>query len=276
MGFPHMMKMKNWASSPNNREKETSMKPIIGITPDFNAGDRKDMGGKEPTYFLRARYIQAIEQVGGIPLILPLVSDRPRQRILLSSVDGLLVTGSGSDLAPELYGERQRYKFRRMSRLRSDLELGITGLAHQAHLPMLGICGGMQSINVALGGTLLQDIPSQLATSVPHQPPGTATKPAHAVQIESRTLLHRITKRTTIRVNSSHHQSVKKVAPSLITSAVAPDGVIEAIESPSHAFLLGVQWHPEFLFDRDPIQKRLFHALIKAAKSYATAKTQTA
>ena len=252
------------------------MKPIIGITPDFNAGDRKDMGGKEPTYFLRARYIQAIEQVGGIPLILPLVSDRPRQRMLLSSVDGLLVTGSGSDLAPELYGERQRYKFRRMSRQRSDLELGIAGLAYQAQLPMLGICGGMQSINVALGGTLLQDIPSQIDSSVPHQPPGSATKTAHTVRVESQSLLHRITRKGKIQVNSSHHQSVKKVAPSLFTSAVASDGVIEAIEAPSHAFLLGVQWHPEFLFDRDPIQKRLFQALIKAAKTYSTAKTQTA
>ena len=114
------------------------MKPIIGVTPDFNAGDRKDMGGKEPTYFLRAKYLEAIEAVGGLPLVLPLVTDSVRQRLLLAKVDGLLVTGSGSDLAPELYGERQRFKFRRMSRLRSSLELGIAKLAYQSGVPTLG------------------------------------------------------------------------------------------------------------------------------------------
>lgn len=244
------------------------MKPIIGVTPDFNAGDRKDMGGKEPTYFLRALYLEAIEAVGGLPLVLPLVTDTPSQRLLLAKVDGLLVTGSGSDLAPELYGERQRFKFRRMSRQRSLLELGIAKLAYQSGVPTLGICGGMQSMNVALGGTLIQDICSQVPTTIPHQPSFPATKPAHFVEVVPRTLMRRIAGRATIKVNSSHHQSVKKLPPRLVTSAVAPDGVIEAIESPSHPFYLGVQWHPECLYAKDPIQKRLFQALVKAAKSF--------
>jgi hypothetical protein len=94
------------------------MKPLIGVTPDFNAGDRKEWGGREPTYFLRARYIRAIEDLGGIPLVLPLAADLAARRRLLTSIDGLLLTGSGPDLAPELYGERQRYKFRVMSQRR--------------------------------------------------------------------------------------------------------------------------------------------------------------
>ena len=248
------------------------MKPIIGVTPDFNAGDRKDMGGKEATYFLRARYLEAIEEVGGLPLVLPLVTDVPRQRLLLARLDGLLVTGSGTDLAPELYGERQRYRFRRMSRQRSALELGIAKLAYRSGVPTLGICGGMQSMNVALGGTLIQDISSQIPTSIPHQPPRSATKPAHVIKVAPQTLLRRIARMGTIPVNSSHHQSVKKVARRLITSAVAPDGVIEAIESCSHPFFLGVQWHPEYLYSHDPIQKRLFLALVKAAKRFAPEK----
>jgi len=246
------------------------MKPIIGVTPDFNAGDRKDMGGKEPTYFLRARYLEAIEAVGGLPLVLPLVTDAVRQRLLLSKIDGLLVTGSGSDLAPELYGERQRFRFRRMSRQRSALELGIAKLAYRAGVPTLGICGGMQSMNVALGGTLIQDISSQVPTSISHQPPSPATKPAHVIEVVPQTLMRRIAGRATIQVNSSHHQSVKKLAGPLVTSAVAPDGVIEAIESCSHPFYLGVQWHPECLYSNDPIQKRLFQALVKAAKRVAS------
>jgi putative glutamine amidotransferase len=138
------------------------MKPIIGVTPDFNAGDRKEWGGREPTYFLRARYVRAIEELGGIPVILPLVADLLARRMLLSHIDGLLLTGSGPDLAPELYGERQRYKFSVMSQRRSTFELEMAQLARSADVPLLGICGGMQAINVAFGGTLYQDIPAQV------------------------------------------------------------------------------------------------------------------
>ena len=245
------------------------MKPVIGITPDYNPGDREDMGGKEPTYFLRARYTQAIEDAGGLPILFPLVSDLARQKQLLSQVDGLLITGSGSDLDPEIYGERQCIPFRQMSKQRSDLEIGISRLAYRGQVPTLGICGGMQSINVALGGTLIQDIAVQHSNEIAHLPPGSATKKAHGITITPRTLLHRIVGKSKIRVNSSHHQSVKKVPSRLLTSALAPDGVVEAIEAPRHAFLLGVQWHPEFLYKNDSIQKSLFLALIKAAKTFA-------
>ena len=248
------------------------MKPIIGVTPDFNAGDRKDMGGKEPTYFLRARYTRAIEEAGGIPFILPLMPDRISWRRIVSQVDGLLITGSGSDLAPETYGEKQRYKFKRMSTQRATLELGVSKIAYKADVPMLGICGGMQSINVALGGTLFQDIDSQLKTSILHQPTYSATKTAHAICIEPRSLLHRIAGKTKIQVNSSHHQSIKDVPRSLVTTAVSPDGVIEAIEAPDKKFLLGVQWHPEFLYEKHPIQKKLFQSLVKAARTFSRRK----
>ena len=227
------------------------------------------MGGKEPTYFLRAQYLEAIEAAGGLPLVLPLVNDALKLRLLLEKVEGLLVTGSGSDLAPELYGERQRFKFRRMSRQRSSLELGIAKLAYRSGVPTLGICGGMQSMNVALGGTLIQDISSQIPTSISHQPSFPATKPAHIIEVMPQTLMRRIAGRATLEVNSSHHQSVKKLPRQLVISALSPDGVIEAIESSSHPFYLGVQWHPECLYSKDPIQKRLFQALVKASKKVA-------
>lgn len=244
-------------------------KPIIGVTPDFNAGNRKDMGGKEPTYFLRARYMKAIEDAGGIPVVLPLLSNRAGWRQVVSHVHGLLVTGSGSDLAPELYGERQRHKFARMSRERATMELGIAKAAYRAEVPMLGICGGMQSLNVAMGGTLYQDIAAQLKTPIDHLPSYSATKTSHSVQIAPGSLLRRIAGKARMDVNSSHHQSVKKMAPNLVQTAVSPDGVIEAIEAPDRSFFLGVQWHPEFLYDRDPIQRRLFTALVRAARKCA-------
>lgn len=245
------------------------MKPIIGVTPDYNAGDQEDMGGKEPTYFLRARYLQAIENSGGIPLIFPLLPDSRGLRRILLQINGLLITGSDSDLAPELYGEKQRFKFDLMSQARSTLELTITKLAYRNNVPILGICGGTQSLNVALGGTLVQDIPLEINTAISHKPPNSATKLVHPVQVAPQSLLRRITGRTTIHVNSSHHQSIKRVAPPLLQAAVAPDGVIEAVEAKNGGFCLGVQWHPEYLYDRDPIQRRLFHAFIRAAENFS-------
>lgn len=246
------------------------VKPIIGITPDFNPGNREDMGGTEPTYFLRARYLQAVQDAGGVPVVLPLVRGVTQQEFLLQRLDGLLVTGSGSDLSPELYGERQRHPFKRMSEDRAHLELGLSKLAFRHALPTLGICGGMQSMNVALGGTLIQDIPSQLPRTIQHRPQKSATKTVHLIHIEPNSLLRRIARKSSIPVNSSHHQSVKSVPSSLQVTAHASDGVIEAIEASTHPFWLGVQWHPEYLYRQDAIQKRIFFALIKAARQFAT------
>ena len=242
------------------------MKPLIGVTPDFNAGDRKEWGGREPTYFLRARYVRAIEDLGGIPIVLPLVADLDARRRLVTHIDGLLLTGSGPDLAPELYGERQRYRFRVMSQRRATFELEMAQLARAADLPLLGICGGMQALNVAFGGSLYQDIDSQRPHPLQHRQSLPATQLTHAVKIAPQSLLHRIVQTKTLRVNSSHHQSVREVASALTATAVAPDGVIEAIESPSQRFLLGIQWHPEFLFDRHERHRRLFQAFLEAAR----------
>ncbi len=243
------------------------MKPIIGVTPDFNAGDRKEWGGREPTYFLRARYIRAVEELGGIPLVLPLHADRATRRQLLQQLDGLLLTGSGPDLPPSLYGERQRYPFSTVSERRMSFELDIVRLAKQADLPLLGICGGMQAMNVACGGSLIQDIPAQISKPLQHRQQTPATNLSHTIRVAPGSLLRRIVRSASMRVNSSHHQSVNVVAPSLIASAQASDGIVEAIESPAHRFFLGIQWHPEFLFDRYPLHRRLFEAFLRASRA---------
>jgi len=224
------------------------------------------MGGREPTYFLRARYIRAIEELGGIPLILPLVAEPSARRRLLDRVDGLLMTGSGPDLPPSLYGERQRYKFPLVSERRADFELELVRQARMRDLPLLGICGGMQAINVACGGSLFQDIPAQVPNAMDHRQKTKAIHVSHPVTVAPKSLLKKVVASGKLMVNSSHHQSVKAVAPSLIASAVAPDGIIEAIESPRHRFLLAIQWHPEFLFERHTVHRRLFEALLRAAR----------
>lgn len=224
------------------------------------------MGGSEPTYFLRARYIRAIEELGGIPLVLPFVSAAADRRRLLDGVDGLLLTGSGPDLPPLLYGEKQRYKFSLVSERRADFELEMVHQARRRDLPLLGICGGMQTVNVACGGSLFQDIPAQVPRAMDHRQKSKAVSVSHAVTVLPKSLLKQIVGKETLMVNSSHHQSVKAVAPSLIASAVASDGIIEAVESPNHRFLLAIQWHPEFLFDRHMAHRRLFEALLRAAQ----------
>ena len=224
------------------------------------------MGGHEPTYFLRARYIRAVEELGGIPLILPLVTEPSARRRLLDRVDGLLITGSGPDLSPRLYGEQQRYKFPLVSKRRADFELELVHQARKRDLPLLGICGGMQTVNVACGGSLYQDIPAQVPGALDHRQKAKAVHVAHPVTVTPESLLNKVVARRTLMVNSSHHQSVKTVAPSLMASAVAPDGIIEAIESHGHRFLLAIQWHPEFLFERHAVHRRLFEALLHAAR----------
>ena len=241
------------------------MKPVIGVTPDFNAGDRQEWGGKEPTNFLLGRYVRAIEELGAVPGILPLVADRSARRRLLQGIDGLLLTGSGPDLDPSLYAERKRFTFPIVAERRSSFELDVVRLAIRRHIPTLAICGGMQTMNVACGGSLYQDLPAQVDHVLQHRQTTPAVQLSHSVSIAPNSLLNRIVKHTRMRVNSSHHQSVKAVGHPLIASATAPDGIVEAIEHPTHPFFLGLQWHPEFLFERHPLHRRLFQTFLRAA-----------
>jgi putative glutamine amidotransferase len=242
------------------------MRPIIGITPDFHSGNTKGFISKgEPTYFLRARYIEAIKDLGGIPFVLPITEDPKLQAELLRRIDGLLITGSGPDLDPRLYGEHRKARFKIMSRQRSAFELGLAKKAMKLDRPILGICGGLQLLNVAMGGSLIQDIATQMQGSLVHQQETVATRASHRVKITRGTQLHRILGADLLKVNSSHHQAPKTVARGWIVNAVATDGIIEGLESPRHRFAIGVQWHPEFLYPKDEASRRLFRALLRAA-----------
>ena len=271
-------------------------KPIMGITSDFNPGDREDFGASEPlalpgrargvgvsedtplvsphgplqrkgepTYFLRARYVSAIEELGGIPLILPVTQDLKVLQHLLDRIDGLMLTGSGPDLDPVLYGESKHFKFKIMSSQRAAFELTIARMAIHQDLPVLGMCGGMQVLNVAMGGSLVQDIVTEIKGALRHQQNVAAVEPSHPVTIAKGTRLHKIVKEPMIRVNSSHHQAVKSLGHGLVVNAVAPDGVVEGLEYPQCGFALGVQWHPEFLYRKDEPSRRIFEAFLKKA-----------
>jgi len=245
--------------------KKRILKPVIGITPDYSSGDQETAGSSEPTLFLRARYMQAIEATGGVPLILPVTASKEIQEALLSKIQGLLMTGSGPDLDPALYGETQQFRFKKVSRERAESEMALARMALEADLPVLGICGGAQIMNVVLGGSLYQDIASQIAGALDHRQKTAATEPAHSVAITPGTRLHSILKTDRLQVNSSHHQATKTIGPDLIINAKAEDGVIEGLESPRHRFVLGVQWHPEFMYARDEASRKILTAFIKEA-----------
>ncbi len=242
------------------------MRPIIGITPDFHSGSTNGFSSQgEPTYFLRARYIDAIKDLGGIPFALPITDDPKLRGELLRRIDGLLITGSGPDLDPRLYGERQTARFKIMSKERSSFELGLAKQALKLDRPILGICGGLQLLNVAMGGSLIQDIATQKRGALIHQQETPATRYSHRVEITRGTLLHKILRADRLKVNSSHHQASKKIARGWVVNAVATDGIIEGLESPRHRFVVGVQWHPEFLYRKDEASRRLFRAFLKEA-----------
>ena len=235
-------------------------KPIIGITLDY---ETTETYSKYPWYALRENYITAIEKSGGIPLPLPhevsLVDE------YFSMIDGLVITGGNFDVDPKYYGEDISNQRVIIKDKRTQFEFALCKKAIEFNLPILGICGGEQLANVVLGGSLIQHIPDEIQTEIDHEQKIAKHLPSHEVLVHKDTLLYAITKSEKINVNSTHHQAVKNLGKGVIVSAVAPDGVIEAIEKINHKFCLCVQWHPEY-YEQDH-DKRIFDAFIKSAAS---------
>jgi putative glutamine amidotransferase len=179
-------------------------------------------------------------------------------------IDGLVITGGAFDVDPALFGDKTRHETVVTKDRRTEFELAVTRGAINRDMPVLGICGGQQLLNVVLGGTLIQHIPDEIENALAHEQPNPRDEPGHDIAVTTNTLLHQITGTGTMSVNSAHHQAVKTIASPVIINATAPDGVIEGIELPGKRFCLGVQWHPEFLID--PGDKRIFDAFIDASR----------
>jgi putative glutamine amidotransferase len=214
-----------------------------------------------------ADYLEAIKRTGGEPFELDYERDDPSE--VIHRAEGLLLTGGG-DVNPALYGEAPHETFHASEAGRDEYEVTLIRAAVDAGLPMLAICRGMQVLNVALGGTLLQDIPSMVNGAAQHSVPEPRYHLAHEVWVAKgsrlATLMAEKLDGDTIQVNSRHHQAVKEVAPGWEVSATAPDGVIEAIEKPGDAFRLAVQWHPEN-FWRTGEFRPLFEAFVDTARA---------
>jgi putative glutamine amidotransferase len=250
-------------------QPSTSRAPLIGITADLSGVSANGTdSGQEPTLSLPQRYCRAIQEVGGIPLILPPITSQRRLRRILQRLDGVLISGGNFDIHPSYYGEKPISALGIVKKERTEFELELVDLALNQNLPLLGICGGAQAINVALGGSLYQDIATQLPNATKHEQGTKRDKGVHPIRIRSGTHLRQIVQKRALKVNTTHHQAVRRVGKGLVVNATAEDGLIEGIESASYRFVLGVQWHPEILARNDPSQRRIFSSFISASKRF--------
>ncbi len=226
---------------PAMSQNQSSRRPVVGLTLDS-----EDAGGwsKFPWYALRQNYCDAVVKAGGLPIALPHEPELAEH--YLDELDGLIVTGGAFDVDPALFGANDRHESVTTKNRRTDFELAITRGALARDIPVLGICGGQQLLNVVLGGTLIQHIPDEVAQPLAHEQPNPRDEAGHDVALRQGSLLHQICQSKTLSVNSAHHQAVKSVGPGVTVNATASDGVIEGIEAPEYRFCLGVQWHPEF------------------------------
>jgi len=235
------------------------MKPIIGLT------SLCDYNGKKKLNSLNFSYINAITKNGGVPIIIPnlkALSDIDRY---IDMIDGIVLTG-GEDISPLLYGEEPIKEVKYISYTRDQIELELFDRAYESKLPILGICRGLQVVNVALGGTLYQDIHKQIPDALGHLSTYRLEGGYHSINILEGTRLYDIFEETTISVNSQHHQSIKALGKDLKISAKADDGVVEAIESTNDSFLLGVQFHPEAMIDEHKEFMGIFDYFIRNIK----------
>ena len=244
------------------------MKPRVGITP--SPSEDQLSHGTFTRYAMAAPYVEAVLAAGGIPIVLPPQEGHSRE--LLDAIDALLLSGGG-DVAPARFGDDAVHPATYgVSPLRDRFEIDLIHEAIERDLPVLGICRGIQVLNVALGGTLVQDVPDQFRHSeVVHRQNDAGLSPddiGHDVAIVPGTLLARVAGDVpTQGVNSYHHQAIRDLAPPLRVTATAPDGIVEGVELPGRDFILGVQWHPELMFERHGEQLRPFAALVQAAEA---------
>jgi putative glutamine amidotransferase len=241
------------------------MRPLIGIT----ARTAHDEEWCPPLIGARQGYIDAIVQAGGTPVLLPPIGDMATLRAMFEGMDGLLLTG-GVDVAPELYGEAPHPKLGKVQAERDAAELPLARWAVAEGKPVLGICRGIQMLNVALGGTLYQDIEAQCPQALDHEisfKHECWERLDHGLRLDEASRLAEILGAAELEVNSLHHQALKDIAPGLRVVGRAPDGVVEAVEGTGAGFVVGVQCHPEQLWqEADTRWRKMFRALILAAQ----------
>lgn len=232
--------------------------PLVGLV----CGHQRENPDR---YYVNSAYIQAVIAAGGTPVLIP-YQPKEQLRRIIHLVDGLVLPG-GIDVDPNRYGQNPVVQCGEIDPLWDELDLTAAGFALERDIPILAICRGIQVLNVALGGSLVQDIPSQITDPVKHSQEAPRWYATHDITVQSASLLGEIWGTDSTRVNSFHHQSVGALGRGLRVVATAPDGVIEAVESSEHHFVLGVQWHPELMVDHYPVSRRIFAHFVQACEA---------
>lgn len=234
-------------------------KPRIGITMRLEPETRR--------FYLGRDYSEAIEGLGGIPTHISLIPKRTYITDCLDGLDGILLPGSDTDVDPSRYGEEPHPKLGRVIFEKEETDLLVLEAVEKLNLPVLGICFGMQVLNVFRGGSLIQDIQSQVPNCLKHQQGQPLERNSHSIDIEENSTLSGLITTKNTRVNSHHHQAVNKVGNNLKATAWAKDGVIECIEDTrENHFALGVQWHPELSWKTDELSRKIFETFIEKCK----------
>jgi putative glutamine amidotransferase len=245
---------------------------IIGITATLKE-DIDEVAERPLGRFIRADldYVEGVAGAGGAPVVLPPAGDERAAEAVIRSLDGLLLSG-GSDLDPGYYGEEPVPELGVTLPERDAFEMALVGMALRRGMPVFGICRGMQVLNVALGGTLYQDLPSQWEQDLlKHRQATPKWQPTHEVRVSEGSYIAEVIGRESVKVNSYHHQGIRELAEGLIVTGRSSDGVIEAVEAEdlSERWLLGVQWHAEAMRGAGPQQESLFDAHVSAAEGHA-------
>jgi putative glutamine amidotransferase len=240
--------------------------PLIGVTMSTTPDGAP--GKHPPRDWLNNAYVHAVQQAGGIPILLPPHLDGRTLDALWSRLDGILLTGGG-DVDPARFDEDPHPTVADVSDARDRLEIEVTERAMHDARPLLAVCRGIQILNVALGGSLYQDIASDTGSTIAHSQTAPRDRPTHPVKVMGEgTRLGATLGAPELEVNSLHHQAIKRLGRGLRDVAWAPDGIVEGVEIPdAHALVLGVQWHPEELVARDPTARNLFRTLVTSAES---------
>jgi putative glutamine amidotransferase len=239
------------------------VKPIIGVTSAVDEESGVDR------IQLNRSYIYSVEAAGGIPVVLPVSSRIDGTADVLERVDGVLLTG-GIDIDPSFFGEEPHPKIGSIDLDWDNHDIAVARHCLSAKIPVLGICRGCQVLNVAAGGSLYQDISSLVPKAIKHTLKAPRWQPCHNISIQKGSVLEGVLGVSILSVNSFHHQSVARPGSGFSVSAWAVDGVVEGIESSAHPFAVGVQWHPEGMWERYEVHKRVFQALVLAASGYAS------
>ncbi|MBI4591276.1 MAG: gamma-glutamyl-gamma-aminobutyrate hydrolase family protein [Candidatus Rokubacteria bacterium] len=244
--------------------KRVSRPPLIGVTTSITVGKSPERA------YVNSAYVAAIQEAGGVPVPIPPQLDATALAEILARCDGFLLTGGG-DMDPAAFNEPPHPTLSEVAPARDRLEIALVRRALESGKPLLAVCRGIQVLNVALGGSLFQDVATDPGTEIQHQQEREQKprdEPTHPVKVVAGSRLAQLLGTTELRVNSMHHQAVKALGRGLVPVAFAPDMIIEGVElEDPERFVLGVQWHPEELVSRDQAAARLFRAFVEAAAS---------